>query len=122
MQTNTNGFLWAVVVLLALGLGFVMGRMTSGTPFPLVSGNSGATSANTQTDSSGEGKTVNSSNLTPGQLKLLAAFGIDPNSITITPQMIACAEASLGAARVEEIKNGATPSMSEGVKLVACYK
>jgi len=64
---------------------------------------------------------VNTSNLTPGQRQLIEALGIDANSITITAEMVACAEAKLGTARVEEIKNGATPSFSEGVSLAACY-
>jgi hypothetical protein len=51
-----------------------------------------------------------------------AAFGIDPNTVNITPAMIACAEAKLGATRIEELKGGATPSMSEGISLMACYK
>lgn len=122
MNTNTNGVLWAVVVILALAVGFLVGRVTSGSPLPFVSGNNSATSATTQTDSQEKDTIVDSSRFTAGQLKLMAAFGIDPNSVTITPQMIACAEASLGSARVEEIKNGATPSFVEGAKLAACYK
>lgn len=123
MNTNSNnGFLWAVVVVLAFGLGFLSGRMTSGSALPFSGGNSSTTGANDASGSSENGTKVNASRLTAGQIKLLAAFGIDPNSVTITPTMIACAEASLGSARVEEIKNGATPSVTEGVKLAACYK
>jgi hypothetical protein len=53
---------------------------------------------------------------------MLEAMGIDADSVNITPEMVACAEAKLGAARIEEIKNGATPSFSEGASLVACYR
>ena len=60
--------------------------------------------------------------LTEGQRKLISAMGLDPNNFTITSTMVACAEAKIGVARVEEIKNGATPSLSEGVSLYACYK
>lgn len=59
--------------------------------------------------------------MTEGQIKLMKALGLDPATVTITPAMIVCAETSLGPARVEEIKNGATPSLIEGGKLVACY-
>lgn len=59
--------------------------------------------------------------MTDGQRKLISALGLDPNNVTVTAEMITCAEAELGAARVEEIKNGATPSFTEGASLVACY-
>ena len=64
---------------------------------------------------------IQASNLTDGQKKLLSALGIDADSITVTPEMIACAETSLGVTRVEEITAGGTPSFSEGLKLAACY-
>jgi len=47
---------------------------------------------------------------------------LDPNNVTVTAEMIACAEAKLGVARIEEIKNGSTPSFMEGVSLAVCYK
>ena len=68
------------------------------------------------------GTSIDSSNMTEGQRKLISALGLNPDNITITPEMVACAEAKLGTARVEEIKNGATPSFSEGASLVVCYK
>ncbi len=74
------------------------------------------------TESAEEGTAVGGENLTPGQRQMLTAMGINPDEFTVTPEMVACAEAKLGAGRVEEIKNGATPSFSEGVSLVACYK
>lgn len=60
--------------------------------------------------------------LSQGQAQFLTKLGIDPSSITITPAMIACAEAKLGKARLEELQGGATPSMSEGMTLLACYR
>lgn len=77
--------------------------------------------AETTGASTSGGTTVNAANLTDGQRKMLQALGVDTNNITITAEMVACAEAKLGAARIEEIKNGATPSFSEGASLVACY-
>ena len=65
---------------------------------------------------------VSQNQLSAEQRALLTKFGIDADSITITAAMIACAEAKIGAARLEEIKAGATPSLSEGASLVACYQ
>src|SRR5690606_22965944 len=58
--------------------------------------------------------TVDTSQLSPGQRQLLESLGVDTSSITITPEMIACAEAKVGAQRVAEIQNGATPTFMEG--------
>lgn len=60
--------------------------------------------------------------LSAGQRALLEKLGIDANAITITPAMIACAEAKLGAARLAEIQGGATPTFAEGASLLACYR
>ncbi len=68
------------------------------------------------------GVAVESGSLTDDQKKLIRALGIDPDSITITPQMVVCAESSLGAERIRQIRDGATPSFTEGVKLSACYR
>lgn len=65
---------------------------------------------------------VSSNQLTSEQRDLLSKFGIDTNAITITPTMIACAEAKVGAARLAEIQAGATPTFSEGASLLACYR
>ncbi|MFZ2886613.1 MAG: hypothetical protein WA021_02210 [Minisyncoccia bacterium] len=69
-----------------------------------------------------KGTVVKTTNLSAGQQKLLSALGIDASQIVITPAMIACAEAKLGAAWLKEIEGGATPTFSEGVSLYACYK
>ncbi len=82
--------------------------------------NTSATSTPTTTQTNGT--VVNTSSLSSSQKAMLTALGIDAETIVVTPEMIACAEAKVGVARAEEIKNGATPSFSEGVKLVACYK
>lgn len=119
----------ALVVVVVFVGGFMIGRATSDTPLPNIvsitgktetsdNGTSG-TNNNAQT-SGGTSGSANTTNLSDGQLKMLASFGIDPNSIT--PAMIACGEAKLGAERTAEIKGGATPSISEGISLMACYK
>lgn len=116
-----------VLFLLVFIAGFGIGRITAGSPAITIGGaQSSATPQQTTPDSgtpqAADGTKVQANALTEGQRKMLSAMGIDPNSITITPAMVACAEAKLGAPRIEEIKNGATPSFTEGASLMACYK
>jgi hypothetical protein len=66
-------------------------------------------------------RTTSTPGITDGQRRLLEAFGVDPNTATLTPQMIACAEARIGADRVNDIQQGDTPSMGEGATLMTCY-
>jgi hypothetical protein len=47
-------------------------------------------------------------------------FGIDPNSIIITPQMEDCFMEKLGSERVNEIIGGATPSAMDLLKANSC--
>lgn len=116
-------------MIVVFGAGFLAGRMTApvGTVF---TGKASESTNVTGQPSDGQdtsaaattkGTTIDSSNMTDGQRKLISALGFDPNNVTITPEMIACAEAKLGATRVEEIKAGATPSFTEGASLVTCY-
>jgi len=65
--------------------------------------------------------TLDTSALTDGQRTLLESLGVDTDSITLTPDMIACAEAKVGSERLTAIKNGDTPSFFEGAKLMTCY-
>lgn len=81
-----------------------------------------AAATDTPEAATGENVQVDSSMLTDGQQQLLETLGVEPDSITITPAMKTCAEAELGAARLREIQNGATPSFSEGVTLLRCYR
>lgn len=115
---KNNNVLVALLVVLTLGVGFFIGRFTapSGVVYggKAVSENSGSSSPTVAA--------VSAANLNDGQRKMLAALGINADEIVITEAMVACAEAKLGAQRMEEIKNGATPSFSEGAKLVACYR
>jgi hypothetical protein len=61
--------------------------------------------------------------LTSEQEQALESIGIDPASIpsTISPEMEACFVAILGEARVEAIKDGATPTPIEAIKTKECY-
>jgi hypothetical protein len=121
--------LLVVLFIVVFGTGFLIGRFTpvantviSGAQSPSAEVTDMATEQGASSDT-GEGNvSVEASNLTDGQKQLLSALGIDADSITVTPEMIACAETSLGDARVVEITNGATPSFTEGLKLAACYK
>jgi len=129
---NRNAIVTGLLLLVVFVIGFGLGRMTAGPGTASVTGGNGFDqigdsfdrndSNTTATQANGTGTTINTSNLTDGQRKMLEALGIDANSVTITPEMVACAEAKLGAARIEEIKNGATPSFSEGASLMACYR
>jgi len=106
--------------------GFFLGQYVSDTGIKVVGGNSAATEMANQGDSnteqgSDEGTQVDASMLTPEQRQLMERLGIDADSVNITPEMVACAEAKLGTTRVEEIKNGDTPSFTEGLSLASCY-
>ncbi len=117
-MNTTQTILVSILVVVALGVGWLIGSSPSNKSVvhDAPKANTGVTQQPVGTETK-----VDSSNLTEGQIKLMKALGVDPASVTITPAMVACAESSLGGARVEEIKNGATPSIIEGGKLVACY-
>lgn len=125
---NRNALVTGILFIVVFIAGFAIGRTTQGNPADMVqnvqeSTMSGSDTANTPANADAEGgATVNTNNLTEGQRQMLEAMGIDADTVNITPEMIACAEAKLGAARVEEIKNGATPSFTEGASLMACYR
>jgi hypothetical protein len=69
----------------------------------------------------GVGITLDLSTLTTGQRTLLGSLGVATDSITLTPQMIACVEAKIASERMIAIINGDTPSFLEGAKLMTCY-
>lgn len=113
-----------VLVVAAFVLGVFVGRM----PLMSLLLSDGASLQPVQTTTAKDvsasqgGTVVSTTNLSAGQKQLLSALGIDATGITITPAMIACAEAKVGGARVQEISNGATPTLSEGMTLLACYR
>jgi len=136
---NKNAIVMGLLFLVVFVAGFGLGRMSDGTSTAELvrttqnsltgdsvedTASTGDTSDTAPTaDTSVEGgTTVSANNLTDGQKAMLKAMGVDTDNITITPEMVACAEAKLGSARIEAIKNGATPSFSEGATLVACYR
>ncbi len=123
---NTKNVLLAILIVFVFAVGFMMGRFSSVGSSYMSGPASAPATINTDSDNgdatTAEGTTIQASSLSEGQIKLLGALGIDADSINVTPEMVACAEASLGSARIEEIINGATPSFSEGLKLAGCYK
>ena len=58
--------------------------------------------------------------MTQEQRKSIEDFGIDPDSIVITPAMEDCFLEKLGEERVDEIKQGATPGILEMIKVSSC--
>ena len=65
---------------------------------------------------------IATSTLTTGQKALLKTLGVDTTNLVITPAMQLCAIQALGEVRVNEIEKGATPTVSEGLTLLVCYK
>jgi len=64
------------------------------------------------------------SKLSPEQESALRAIGINPESLpsTLTPEMEACFVATLGSARVAEIKGGVSPTPQEVFASRSCYE
>lgn len=58
--------------------------------------------------------------MTNEQRAAVESFGIDPDSVVITPDMENCFLEKLGAERVNEIKAGATPGLLEMMKASSC--
>lgn len=127
---NSNYVVIPLALIVALGIGFLGGRMSVDTLGSVQTVEQGTvTSTKNPVGVSTTSQTSSTPTVTPtaaplqisdAQKKMLQALGIDINKVT--PTMIACAEASIGTARAKEIQGGATPSFSEGVKIVACYK
>ncbi len=75
------------------------------------------------TTTSGEAAiSVETSAMSPEQQQLLRSFGIDPEGVTVTVEMIACAEAAVGKERLNTIMGGAIPTFFESAKLLGCYQ
>lgn len=65
---------------------------------------------------------IETDKLTDTQKNALETLGFESNTLTITPEMIACAERVLGAARMQEIINGAAPGPLESLQLLGCIE
>lgn len=66
---------------------------------------------------------VKTADLTPTQQNMLKTFGIKGDTLTITSEMIVCAEEAVGSkVRLDEILAGAAPNPLEAMKLLPCFK
>jgi len=65
---------------------------------------------------------VSGDRLTNSQKEALEALGFESDSITITPEMIMCAEEKLGRERLDEIVGGSAPGPLESLTLLPCIK
>jgi hypothetical protein len=61
--------------------------------------------------------------LSPDQEKTLQTFGIDPATVptSISPVQEQCAVSAIGQSRVDQIKAGATPSITDYLKAKDCF-
>lgn len=64
--------------------------------------------------------TVSPDTLSDEQVDALETFGLDPENLTITPEMVQCFEEKLGAERIAEIVGGASPGPLEALSLLPC--
>jgi hypothetical protein len=137
-MNNTNGLVAGIIMVVIFIAGFGLGHVTAypdyddeyddenGMMEELFGGDSDNSddvevSGSVSQTVPESGTTIDASVMTDGQRKLLESLGVDTNSITITPEMISCAESTLGNDRVTAIQNGDTPSFIEGTKLMKCY-
>lgn len=133
-----SGILYIVIFVLGLGIGFVAGYgthifqalsqpvsssvVTGATQTAQADASSTEQTSSTSPAATQKPITVKTSSLTPAQKALLASFGINADTVTITPQMISCAYGTLGEARVNAIVAGAKPTAMEMVKVAPCIK
>ncbi len=131
---RTNGaarFLVGAILFIA---GFLLGMLFAEPAREVVSGtravvteqvqsveNALPNDAYTGSDPDGVAFTINLESVPEAQRAFLRAAGIEGNTLNVTNSMYACAESSLGSARIGEIRNGAVPTTLEGAQLMACY-
>jgi hypothetical protein len=113
--------------LLFLGIGFIIGRANLPTPInkivdEVINEPEEAIVTSASQDTVPEKGIVVGDSLSVEQKAMLKSFGIDPDTFVLTPEMIVCAENKLGAVRMTEIQNGATPTFLEGASLISCYQ
>lgn len=133
-MNNTNGLVTGIVMVLIFVAGFGLGHMTNNPENGdnerdgMMEGFFGSSTDDDSSDTASQSTskvesptTIDASAMTDGQRKMLQSLGVDTDSITVTPEMMACAESSLGNERIDAIQNGDTPSFLEGTKLMTCY-
>lgn len=122
----SGSFLVGAIIATILVFWYVSAQLSSVKPpssVPSSDGNKATPSAEMVSEESAvsrEGIPLNSLPLSDGQKSTLETMGVDVETFVITPAMQLCAEEKLGAARMEEIINGAEPSFLEATKLISC--
>jgi len=66
--------------------------------------------------------TIQKSDLTDSQQRMLSLTGFDGEEIVVTESTILCAETKIDPKRLAEILEGATPSISESLTLLSCLR
>ena len=66
--------------------------------------------------------TIQVSDLSDSQQQMLRSLGFTASSYTITAEMRTCAESKIGAARLDQIADGASPTSIEAVALIPCVQ
>jgi hypothetical protein len=79
------------------------------------------TAAQVEKEASTVAFTIDVTKLPEAQQASLKTIGMNDTKINVTNAMVTCAKADMSDSRLEEIKGGASVTMSEGVKLVSCY-
>ena len=117
----------SIFALAALLLAVAVGAYVWFVVQPMHTPTSPVTTATSTTSAKPTGATssaaivVPTDKLTSGQKTFAKAMGIDlSNGLVITQAEYQCAVAKLGATRMQQIVNGATPTFSEGVTLYSC--
>lgn len=64
---------------------------------------------------------IDTTTLSDGQRGVLETFGVEGETIEITPAMLECAKEKIGQERLDAIIAGDTPGFFEGVQLASCY-
>jgi len=126
--------LGAILVILLVGGGYLYYKLSNSEVFVIPTTKQGSdfstetgasASANNETGDApsasvpATGFTIDVSTLPESQHSIIRTLGFG-DTVTFTPEMVACAEAKLGVVRVTEIINGASPSIIESTKLVPC--
>ncbi|HEX4799519.1 MAG TPA: hypothetical protein VFV22_03275 [Candidatus Paceibacterota bacterium] len=127
--------LGVIVVLLSVGIGlgvyvwYTIQKLEEVTPQStvehrdVVGGDASSTvSQSAVTKNADESITIETSTLTSSQQAILNSFGVKGDHITVTKDMITCAEDAVSSSRFNEIINGAAPTPLEGIKLMPCFK
>lgn len=65
---------------------------------------------------------IDTATLPAGQQQVLKSLGVEASTVTITPEVVDCAQVAVGTDRLAAITDGDTPSVIESVKLANCYR